>query len=477
MAKQNLSLMVIPALVCAGMISSCATKPDVYKKIDGAVGAAEFDKAIAEIEAAQSVQDGKGKPKNPVYTEKNTVMLHLDKGMLEHYAGRYEDSYSDLTLAEQSIEAAYTKSISQDISSYVANDNVKDYAGEDYEDVYINIFNALNAYQLDNGQALALINDLTAQGGELRVLAEKYSQDESKVKEFLETALKAGGAVFTLGTIEWPNPAEISFTNSALARYLAAVFCLADGNKDMARYNMFELQNAYKTPVYNGLSVPAPLVVTGERGSEEGPLLDIPAGKGQLNVLAFAGLSPVKFEKIDEMLFPFLRYPDLMIANVKIPYLQERPSAINSVSVSVLGAGSFSLDLLEDIGAVLTDTFNGHQSSVYLKTFARVLAKYIVADVAAIKAVEEARKKNTPEPLAIAAGRGVAAAAKKMVDASEAADTRSARYLPAKAYIGAIDLDPGTYTLSINYNGGETVTKTVQIKAGEISLVEAACLK
>jgi hypothetical protein len=462
----------------AGLIlASCATKPDVYKKIDGAVEAAAFDKAITEIEAAQTVPAGKKKPKNPIYPEKNLILLHLDKGMLEHYAGGYEASYNDLTLAEQSIADAYTKSLSQDVSSYVANDNVKDYAGEDYEDVYINIFNALNSYHLNNGQALALMNDLTAQGGELQVLAAKYAQDSSKVKEFLENALKVGGTAFSLGTVDWPETAEVTFTNSALARYLGAVFCLADGNKDMARYNMFELQNAYQTPVYGGLSVPASLAVTGDRGSETGPLLDIPAGKGQLNVLAFAGLSPVKIEKIDKMLFPFLKNIALKFADVKIPYLQERPSAITSVSVSVQGAGSFNLDLLEDIGAVLTDTFNGHQSSVYLKTFTRVLAKYIVADIAATKAVDEAVKSGKPAFTANLAGQGIAFAAKKGLDASESADTRSARYLPAKAYIGAIDLDPGTYTLTINYNGGETVAKTVEIKAGAISLVEAVCLK
>ncbi|MDR2658577.1 MAG: hypothetical protein LBC27_01115 [Spirochaetaceae bacterium] len=476
--KQKFYSMAIPALVCAGIISACATKPDVYKKIDSAVGTAEFDKAIAEIDAAQSVPEGKEKPKNPIYPEKNTILLNLDRGMLEHYAGRYGDSYNDLTLAEQNISAAYTKSISQDASSYVANDNVKDYAGEDYEDVYVNIFNALNSYHLDNGQALALMNALTAQGGKLQVLAEKYSQDGSKVEEFFETVLKAGGTVFSFGTIEWPGTAEVTFTNSALARYLSAVFCLANGNKDMARYNMFELQNAYNTPVYSGLSVPASLAVTGERGSETGPLLDIPAGKGQLNVLAFAGLSPVKIEKKDEMLFPFLlKYPDLASASVDIPYLQERPSAINSVSVSVEGADPFNLDLLEDLGEVLRDTFNGHQSSIYLKTFTRVLAKYVAAYIAADAAVEEARNKNMPEMAVIAAARGPVLAAKKAIEASEAADTRSARYLPAKAYIGAIDLDPGTYTLSINYDGGETVTKTVEIIAGEISLVEAACLK
>jgi hypothetical protein len=477
MKLKNSPLGFVLLTLAIGGLASCATKPDVYKKVDGAVGAALFDKAIAEIEAAQAVPEGKEKPKNPIYTEKNTILLSLDKGMIEHYAEKYDASYNDLSQAEQGIEEAYTKSVTQDIMSYVANDNVKDYAGEDYEDVYVNIFNALNSYHLNNGQALALVNDLTAQGGELQVLAEKYSQDGSKVKEFLENALKVAGSVFSLGTVDWPQTADVTFTNSALARYLAALFCLKDGNKDMARYNLFELQNAFTTPVYAGLTLPKHLAVTGDRGSETGPLLDIPAGKGQLNVLAFSGLSPIKIEKTEKMLFPFLKYAALKFAEVKISGLQERPSVITAVSVSVQGGDDFDLELLEDIGAVLTDTFNGHQSSIYLKTFSRVLAKYIVADGTIEEAAKKARDEGQSEAVITLGGRATALAAKKAVDASEAADTRSARYLPAKAYVGAVNLAPGSYTITINYAGGASLTKTVDIKAGAVSLVEAVCLK
>ncbi|MDR1149991.1 MAG: hypothetical protein LBK66_15325 [Spirochaetaceae bacterium] len=459
------------------VFASCATRPDVYKKVDGAVSAASYEDALAEIEAAQTIPAGKKKPKKPIYPEKNTILLNLDKGMLEHYAGKYDASYQDLIQAEQNIEDAYTKSVTQDLGSYMANDNVKDYAGEDYEDVYVNIFNALNAYHLNNGQALALINDLTAQGGELQVLAEKYSQDASKAKQFLDGALKVGGTVFSLGTVTWPDAAQVTFTNSALARYLAAVFCMADGNKDMARYNMFELQNAFATPVYQGMTVPAALTVSGDRGSEEGALLDIPAGKGQLNVLAFTGLSPIKIEKEETFLLPFLQMLALKKAVVKIPNLQQRPSVINAVSVSVQGGDTLNLELLENIDAVLTDTFNGHQSSIYLKTFTRVMTKYIVADAAAQATVKAAQDQGGNVLVAVAAGQGIALAAKKGLDATEAADTRSARYLPSKAYIGAVNLDPGTYTITVNFNDGSSVIKTVDVKAGAISLVEAVCLK
>jgi hypothetical protein len=459
------------------VLASCATGPELYHRIDRAVNTASYEDALAEIEAARTAASGKKNPRNQIYSEKNTILFNLDKGLLEHYAGNYEASYADLLQAERNIEDAYTKSLTQALSSYVVNDVVKDYAGEDYEDVYTNIFNALNAYHLNNGQALALINDLTAQGGELQVLTEKYSPDGSKAKQFLEETLKLAGTVFSFGSVTWPVPAQITFTNSALARYLAAVFCMADGNKDMARYNLFELRNAFSSPAYRSLTVPPALAVQGDRGSEQGPLLDIPAGKGQLNVLAFAGLSPIKIEKEERLFFPFLETPVLKFAVIKIPLLQPRPSAIRAVTASVQGGGAFKLDLLEDIDTVFTDTFNGRQSSVYLKTFARVLAKYIATDIAA-RAAKQAAQENGSSPLVTeAAVLGIALAAKKALDVTEAADTRSARYLPSKVYIGAVNLDPGTYTITVNFTGGPPVLRTVTIKAGMISLVEAVCLK
>jgi hypothetical protein len=54
------------------------------------------------------------------------------------------------------------------------------------------------------------------------------------------------------------------------------------------------------------------------------------------------------------------------------------------------------------------------------------------------------------------------------------------RYFPSKAYIGAVNLDPGAYTVTVSYlAGGRAVdmSKTVEVIAGKISLVEAVCLK
>jgi hypothetical protein len=66
-------------------------------------------------------------------------------------------------------------------------------------------------------------------------------------------------------------------------------------------------------------------------------------------------------------------------------------------------------------------------------------------------------------------------------DKTEAADTRSSRYLPGKAYAGGITLNPGAYKVAINYYSGgsvvHSVEKSVEAAAGKLNLIEAVSLK
>jgi hypothetical protein len=64
-------------------------------------------------------------------------------------------------------------------------------------------------------------------------------------------------------------------------------------------------------------------------------------------------------------------------------------------------------------------------------------------------------------------------------DKTEAADIRSSRYFPGRAYVGGLTLNPGTYDITINYYAGGRLVHSaarpaVQVAAGKLNLVEAA---
>ena len=122
-------------LLLSLLFFSCATQADFdFSNIDSAIAKNDFPAVYNELESKS----------NKLYGKHDEVLEFLDKGIVSHYSKNYKDSNEELSYAEKKIEEYYTVSISQTISSFLVNDTVKDYQGEIYENIYSNIFMALN---------------------------------------------------------------------------------------------------------------------------------------------------------------------------------------------------------------------------------------------------------------------------------------------------------------------------------------------
>jgi hypothetical protein len=439
-------LLLTPAVI------SCATDSKAYKEMDTAVQRTEFYTAVEELERGQ-------RRKRAIYPEGNSISMYMDKGLLEHYSGNWQNSSEDLQNAERLIEEAYTKSISQGFFSYIINDNTRDYPGEDFEDIYINIFNALNYYNRGNMEgALVEIRKLTISSGKLDMLARKYEYIDPDTGRSLNDRVQS-----ETGISQLPDTKTTSFSNSALARYLSALFYQGIGNTDASRLEFDQIQRAFNTN-NNIYSFPVPQAVQQAR--------DVPDGLARLNIISFAGLSPIKEEAVIAHYLPF-RHPILQIAAFRLPVLVRRPSRITGIEVVVDGKNRFNLELLENLGTVIEDTFNARFATILLKTYIRTILKYVVADAAAI---ETARQQNEFAGLLVAVG------ARTAMDLSEGADIRMSRYLPERAYIGGINLDPGTYSVIINYYNGNSIIDrrhydNVIVNSNGLNLLESVNLR
>ena len=435
------------------LITSCATNPAEYKELDNSIENSKYREAVDEITARQG-------SKKPLYSEKNAIMLFLDKGLLEYYAGDYQKSSQSLQEAERLIEEAYTKSITADFLSYILNDNTKDYPGEDFEDIYINIFNALNYYKRgDLSGALVEIRKLSAANGKLDMLARKYEYKDPNSGASLEELTKREA-----NSAELPKGKKVDFNNSALARYLAVLFYLADGKNDSARIEYEQLQMAFLTN-RNVYKNPIPKIAA--------QLNNVPKGKAMLNIIAFSGLSPVKEEEIISYPFPMFQYSMLTSANFKLPKMVQRPSKIDRIEVTV-NSNKFNLELLEDMSAVVNETFANHYANIAIKTYIRTILKYAAVAVAASEA-----EKIEQSGFLILTG---VIAAKIAFEATERADIRMSRYFPGKAHVGGIILDPGTYNVTVNfYSGNAVISKeeysNFNVRENGINLIDVVSLK
>ncbi|MCS7231776.1 MAG: hypothetical protein RMJ67_06535 [Elusimicrobiota bacterium] len=116
------------------ILVSCATQFTYYSTLKSLMSSENYTKADALIEENKLKE----------YGEKNALLYWLDKGIVLHYAGRYEDSILAFNKAEKLAEELYTKSISEEAASFLVSDNAKSYYGEDFERIFINVFQALN---------------------------------------------------------------------------------------------------------------------------------------------------------------------------------------------------------------------------------------------------------------------------------------------------------------------------------------------
>jgi hypothetical protein len=430
---------IISASLAAFLILSCAGA-DIYGEIDPAIEAAAFSQA--------SIAPAKGSGKKPVYTNKEAILFHLDQGMIEHYAEFWEESSGDLEAGERLIEDAFTKSLSQTIASYIVNDTVREYSGEDYEDLYINVFNSLNYYHREDLEgALVEIRRLNEK---LLVLSDKYETAKAKVLD----------SYGELGSVDYVREAS-SFSNSALARYLGVLFYRGGGLADDARIDMEELKAAYQL---------APRIYANPLPSSLEDELSVPRGMGRLNVIAFTGLSPIKEE--ENIVIP-LPYPaPNNWARIALPRLVQRPSVIRGIEIALDSGEKFELEVLENMSAIAGETFKSRHALIVLKSIARSIIK-ATASAGAARAVEEKSE---------GWGAIIGLLGKVVSEVTEKADTRTSRYFPACAFVGGISLEPGIYSITINYYGENGLIGTgrrekVSVRENNLNLVEFICLR
>ena len=423
---------------------SCASTGS-FAPLDSAVDHAKYLESTKLLE----------QKKYSLYAESmDSVLYFLDKGMLCHYAGEYADSSQLLEKGEIAIEDAFTKSVSREIGSYLLNDTVLEYAGEDYEDIYTNVFNALNYYH--RGKIEDALVEIRRMNNKLAVLADKYDLLTSELQK------KASE-----GLLEQFPPipgAPPGFADSALARYLGLLFYRGEGLYDDARIDGEALRFAFANAP-NVYKHPIPSSIAGE--------LDIPRGMARLNVIAFSGLSPAKSSETMRIPLPGPRW-----IRISLPYLEQRTSIVTRIEVIFDSSERFDLELLEDIEAVAMETFKTRQNTIYLKSIIRASMKGIGSSVLGAAA------KETEEDVGLSLILSLfSLAAQVFAETSEHADLRISRYFPAKAHVGAINLEPGVYTFIVKYynkNGREIASQryeNMKISEHGLNLAEGVCLK
>ncbi len=424
---------------------SCATPLRHYHLIEQKMG--EGDWLEAEGTVAKSWSKG--------YGERNRVLFHLDRGLLLHFGRKFPESNSFLFGAEGKMEELYTKRIRDESASLLVNDNLLPYEGEDFEKVLTNFFAALNYLQVgDLEDALVEARKIDHK---LSVLGDKYEGKGRYHQDGLAQYL-SGFICELMG--RWDD-AYISY-HKALEAYTGQpqIYPFPPPSflaKDLLRLSQY----LRREDEFHRLRAKFGFISWGDQGEVE--------KGGEVLVLAFSGQGPVKaefsltVEKKD-------KEGNGYTFKLALPRFAPRPSQIASAEILIDGETQ-PLILAEDIEVIARKVLEDRLPLIEAKAVARALAK--------AKADQEAKKKMGEGGF----NRLLKFGLDEAVKASERADLRCWRTLPAKVYVGRFSLDPGPHRVKLKFSssGGKTLQEVdfpeFNLERRGYQVLEGYCLK
>ncbi|MGD9488425.1 MAG: COG3014 family protein [Calditrichaceae bacterium] len=425
------------------LIVGCAstmTQLEHYEPIMMDLHTGNFENAVKKIDNAK---------KSGKYSKKDRVLYYLDKGAVLYFNGEYEKSNNAFEKAELAMEELFTKSISKAAGSLLLNDNILDYSGEIYENIYINIFKSLNYLNLgkfdDAYVETKRVND------KLRALADKYDKLVTDMN-------KSGKSKVEIQT------SKNKFYDDVLTHYLSYLIFSADGEYDNCRISLQKLKTAWdeNTHIYDH-NIPD-AVKNKFYFEPSGDELHVQQNdRSALNIIAFTGLAPTK-EPVGGLITTYddavgvseldvpIPLPNIAFPGMKpgfhfkfsLPVLKPAESAISRIEIMADGVYLGNLDLLEDMGKIAIHTFEQKKDIIYFKTILRTVTK----GLAAAKAKEKIKKETGSNGFFTTL---LNAAVDVGVDATENADLRCWRTMPNQCYIGEFDIDPGVHNITINF--------------------------
>ncbi|MBD3224024.1 MAG: hypothetical protein GF313_04805 [Caldithrix sp.] len=464
--------LLVYVLVLLTACASTRTNVSLVQPLRNHLKTGNYAKAITQIDKARQ---------NKAYTKKDRVLYYLNKGSILHYQGQYAKSNELFEQAELAMEELFTKSVSKAAASLLLNDNALPYYGEVYENIYVNIFKAVNYLNLNRfDDAYVEVRRIDIK---LRELQDKYERMAREMNTAEDAKIKI-------------DPGTIKFTDDVLAHYISHLIYRAEGAYDDSRIALTNLNEAWNT--YSNIydyAMPD-FIRKNIKWAQLGDASGSSTRRGEktkMNIIAFTGKAPSKKAVggkittyddaigISSLEMP-IATPNIPFPGMKkgyhfkfsMPVIKEGHSNINQIDVFMNSKKLGKLYLLEDMGKVAKHTFETKKNIIYFKTIIRTVVKGLAA--------AEAKKKLRKETGANAFLGAIMDAAVDMgVDATENADLRCWQTMPQHCYVGEFDVPPGTHHITIkfiNRNGLIVKTKEVpnfKVDAG-LNLIDAVSL-
>lgn len=494
------------AISFSTFLVSCASNKSVSKETPNTenikpkkFSKEKFDESIAsgDLTKAYGFLIGRKKSNNDALAHK------LDQAFLQHFMGDYKASAENLFIANNAIMDSVTKSITKGALAAIGNDNAKEYAGSIYESHYVNVFNALNYYDLgDLNNAIVQIKDLVRKQAVYEnvsyAVETESDSDIASESEKAENGKSTADSATTIGVdmqqVNSRSPrkpvASDVFSDCALERYVAVT---------LYNQQLYDITAPYdvKNLAMNEISRQGKVFKLLKSDYDLESDLTAPEGMGRITVLAFSGLIGCRNEHVTYFPGDFSSkdfLPPITIDDITLPLFRLKfvyPEFIRpkkKISRVVLTAKNASgnkfqteLNVLEDFDDSVAKDVNTKAYKAFKKSVYRNILKKTAAITAGAVTIKAARE--TSGALAANLATVAVSAAIDKTDDWEVADIRQVITLPSTANAGGINLNPGIYSINVEYYDSKDkllytdVIDNVSVESGKVIFRESSCIR
>ncbi len=421
MLNKKVILTALTILILYG----CAVM-NFYKKLDTFIMAGEYSAADGVIETEKNQYKGE-----------HELLYYFDKGSVLQMLGDYKGSINHLNQAENKIDSLFTKSITKELSSFFSNDMNLPYEGEDFEKVMVHILKALNfMYMGDFSGALVearKVNNL------MNLLSDRHEgkniyKEDAFARYLSAFAYEAKGEIND-AYIDYKKCYRIYEDYKRLYGTEISTILKQDILRTAEAMKFYdELENFKK--IFGDINY------IKHRDLKE---------KGEVLIVIYDGLAPYKISKTQSVTVyeNEVEKKNPAIISVAFPNFVERGYVVQEASI-LLNNLNYKSYIVEDVAKIAVKTLEDKNGLIAAKTIARAAAKYFAG-----QKIREASKNN----LLVNIVTNVYAVA------SEQADIRNWRTLPARFHMLRIPVNIGKHELKLKLvlNNGQVIEQPVNI--------------
>lgn len=346
------------------------------------------------------------------------LLFLLDLALAYHSSGQYEESNRYFFEADNVAEIKDYTNYAAEAATLLTSDNIKPYKGEDFENVLISVYLALN-FALMGKKESALVEARRVNRKLHRMIHEgKRPYKQNAFARYLSGLLYEADQEWNDAYISYKKTHELNPSFPELGLDLWRMAWLTGIQEDLDRW----VQEYELTPEQI------------KKTKEKGP----GSGFSEIIVLYENGISPIKRP-----------HPQFH----SIPKFYPRANPVEFAEVWVDGEKKGQTTILENIEATAIHNLDEKYAGIIVKKLAGVVAKEVVGNQVA---------KGTDSPI-------LGFLTKLALHASDQADVRSWNLLPRDLQVARIVVAPGKRTLQLKLVGSdrEIPKKEFELKAGQ----------